>query len=78
LTEQKAYLEKLDRQRQELTQKAGELSKKRAAFIAQKQAEDLKNRARDSFDNQVLHVLQRQSARVNLRYEAPAVEEKKK
>jgi Mg-chelatase subunit ChlD len=78
LKEQKAYLEKLDKERQQLTQKAGELAKKRAAFIAQKQAEQTKNAGRDSFDNQVLQVLQRQAARVQIRYETPAPEEKKK
>jgi Mg-chelatase subunit ChlD len=72
LKEQKAYLEKLDKERQQLTQKAAELAQKRTAFIAQKQAEQLKNAGRDSFDNQVLQVLQRQAARVQIRYETPA------
>ena len=78
LKEQKTYLEKIDKERQQLTQKAGELAKKRAAFIAQKQAEQTKNAGRDSFDNQVLQVLQRQAARVQIRYETPAPAEKNK
>lgn len=65
---QRAYLEKLDKERSELNQKARDLDKKRAAYIAKKQAEDDKNRARDSFDNRVLNILQRQATRANIRY----------
>mgnify|MGYP001095299654 CR=1 FL=1 len=52
-----------------------ELDKKRGEFINKKLAEDEKSRARDSFDNQVLQVLQRQAGRANIQY---GVEEKKK
>jgi Mg-chelatase subunit ChlD len=75
LAEQRAFLDKLDKQRTELNQQARELDKKRAAYITKKQAEDAKNQARDSFDNQVLRILQRQANRVNIQYE---VDEKKK
>jgi Mg-chelatase subunit ChlD len=78
LKAQKVYLEKLDKERGELTKKAADLAQKRSKFIAQKQAEQMKHAARDSFDNQVLRVLQRQARRVDVRYDAPAVEEKKK
>jgi Mg-chelatase subunit ChlD len=74
LPQQKEYLEKLDKKRTELNQQAAELAKKRSEFIAKKQAEDQKNRARDSFDNQVLQILQRQATRVSIQY---GVEEKK-
>lgn len=76
LVQQKAFLDKLDKQRGELNLKARELDKKRSAFITQKQAEDLKNRGRDSFDNQVLQILQRQAVRANIQYATG--EEKKK
>jgi Mg-chelatase subunit ChlD len=75
LKEQKAYLEKLDKRREELSTQVLELDKKRSAFIAKKQAEDEKSRARDSFDNQVLNILRRQATRVNIEY---ADQEKKK
>jgi hypothetical protein len=68
LDEQRAYLEKLDKRRSELLKEAGELDKKRGAFIAKKLSEDDKNRARDSFDNQVLRVLEQQARRVNIEY----------
>ena len=71
LKDQKAHLEKLDKERQELLQKAADLAKKRTAYIAKKQAEGKKKGARDAFDSQVLDVLQRQARRVDLRYEAP-------
>ncbi len=61
--EQKAYLNKLDTDRKELSAKALELDKKRNEFITKKQAEDTTNRARDSFDNQVLRILERQATR---------------
>jgi Mg-chelatase subunit ChlD len=75
LKEQRAYLDKLDKERTALNEKARDLDKKRHAFIAKKQAEDAKTRARDSFDNQVLQILQRQATRANIQYGA---EEKKK
>ena len=75
LKEQRAYLDKLDKERTALNEKARDLDKKRNAFIAKKQAEDAKSRARDGFDNQVLQILQRQAGRANIQYGA---EEKKK
>lgn len=67
-TEQKAYLENLDKERSELSQKALELNTKRNQFIAEKQAADAKNRAKDSFDNQVLNILQNQALRNGIQY----------
>lgn len=66
--EQKAYLQKLEGRRKELSKKAIELDRKRSEFIAQKQAKDVRNAAKDSFDGQVLNILQRQAGRVELRY----------
>jgi len=73
--ERKEYLDKLDQRRQDLLKKAADLDKQRGAFIAKKLAEQKKNRAMDSFDNQVLQILGRQARRVNIQY---GVEEKKK
>jgi hypothetical protein len=75
--EQEAFLTKLDKRRQELNARALELDKKRSEFIAQKLREQGKNPARDSFDGQVLRILQRQATRANIRYEI-AEDEKKK
>jgi hypothetical protein len=75
--EQKEYLEKVEKRRAELTARAAELGKKRGEFIARKLREDGKNPARDTFDGQVLQILQRQATRVNLTYDS-AVEEKKR
>jgi Mg-chelatase subunit ChlD len=72
LAERKEYLDKLDRRRQDLSKQALELDKKRNEFIAKKQAEDAKHAARDSFDSQVLQILQRQAGRVELQYETEA------
>jgi Mg-chelatase subunit ChlD len=76
LEQQKAYLHKLDGERKELTQKALDLDKKRGEFIAKKQAENQKTPAANSFDRQVLQILQQQAGRNNLmRY---ATQEEKK
>lgn len=75
LDQQRTYLSNLDKQRNELNQRARELDQKRNAFIAQKQAEDAKNSGRDSFDNQVLQMLRRQASRNNIEY--GTIEEKK-
>jgi Mg-chelatase subunit ChlD len=77
LPEQKAYLEKLETRRKELSEQAISLDRKRSQFIAQKQAEDNRNRARDRFDNQVLRILQRQAGRSNLIQYGTAEENKK-
>jgi Mg-chelatase subunit ChlD len=68
LKEQREYLDKLDRRRQDLMKKAADLDTQRGAFIAKKLAESQKNRARDSFDGQVLQILQRQAIRANIQY----------
>jgi Mg-chelatase subunit ChlD len=68
LAEQRGYLDKIDKRRTELNDQARDLDKKRAGYIAQKQREDEKNRVRDSFDNQVLQILQRQATRANINY----------
>jgi Mg-chelatase subunit ChlD len=69
LEQQKSYLDRLDRERKELTQKGLELDRKRNDFIARKQAENQKNQL-SSFDNQVLQILQQQAGRDKLlRYE---------
>ena len=76
LTQQKDYLEKLAKSRAEIMKKAADLSKQRNEFIAKKQAEDASNRGRDSFDNQVLRILQRQAGRNRIDY--PDAEKEKK
>jgi Mg-chelatase subunit ChlD len=76
LAEQETFLKKLDQKRTELNQKAVELDRKRGEFIDKKLKEDRKNLARDSFDGQVLQILQQQAARNGIRY--GAVDEKKK
>jgi len=68
LPEQKAYLQNLESRRKDLSKKAIDLDKKRSDFITQKQTEDVRNAAKDSFDGQVLNILQRQAGRVELRY----------
>jgi Mg-chelatase subunit ChlD len=75
--QQKAYLQKVEKERTVLQQKAIELDKKRQAFIA----EELKNQSKadpskNSFDQQVLQILQNQAQRVNIQYGTP--QEKKK
>ncbi|MCI0462543.1 MAG: VWA domain-containing protein [Gemmataceae bacterium] len=78
LKEQQAYLKKVEERRKELNTRAVDLDRKRSDFIAQKLKEDGRGaQARDSFDNQVLRVLQTQARRVNIQYEMPAEEKKK-
>lgn len=74
LEEQKKLLEDLGKRRAELNKQVEELCKKRSDFIAKKQSEDTKNQARDSFDNQVLRILQTQARRNGIIY---ATDEKK-
>jgi hypothetical protein len=74
--QREAHLKKLETKRADLNHKAAELDKKRSEYIIKKQAEDGKNAARDSFDNQVLTILQRQARRHDIRYET--VGDKKK
>jgi Mg-chelatase subunit ChlD len=68
LKEQKAYLDKLDKRRGELSKEAVELDKKRSDFIAKKLAEDKKNKAKDGFDNQVLEILRKQAKKYQIEY----------
>jgi hypothetical protein len=68
LEEQKAFLEKVDKQRQQLNSQALELIKKRTEFIAQKEKEAAKNAKADSFDGQVLQLLQQQATRIQVDY----------
>lgn len=72
LEQQKAYLKKLETRRNELSVEALKLNKQRNDFIAKKLAADEKNRSRDSFDNQVLGILQRQAVRNGIEYATPA------
>jgi len=74
LEEQKELIAKIDGRRQELSKQAIDLDKKRNEFITKKLAADAKSRANDSFDNQVLRILQTQARRANIQYG----EEKKK
>jgi Mg-chelatase subunit ChlD len=74
--ERDTYLKKLGERRAELNRKAADLDKKRSEFITKKQAEDGKNAARDSFDNQVLTIIRRQATRANIQYPEAAAEKK--
>lgn len=76
LEQQQGYLARLEKKRSELTEQAVDLNKKRNEFIARKQAEDSANRAGDSFDGQVLRILQRQATRSNIEYAVPPSEKK--
>jgi Mg-chelatase subunit ChlD len=68
--EQKVILQKLDKERQQLNTKARELDKKRGEYIANKEKEKSKGTAADSFDSQVLLLLEQQAARINVQYRA--------
>jgi Mg-chelatase subunit ChlD len=65
--ERKEYLEKIQQKRTELNKKALELDKKRADFIAKKQAEDA-GKGKNAFDGEVLEVLRKQAKRVKIDY----------
>ncbi len=77
LKEQEAFLAKCEKERTELNKRAAELNQKRAEFIAKKMKEDQTNRARDSFDGQVLRVLATQARRINVQYAIDGDEKKK-
>ena len=64
---QKEYLDRLDKRRADLNQKAVELDKKRSDYIAKKQAEDA-GKGKEGFDRQVLEVLRRQAKKNNIDY----------
>jgi Mg-chelatase subunit ChlD len=76
LEEREAHLKKLDQRRLDLNKQAVELDRKRGEYIAKELAKDKKNAARDSFDNQVLRILQTQAVRGGIRYET--ADDKKK
>ncbi len=67
LAQQREYLDKLDRRRSELSQRALLLDRKRADYIARKQAEDSAANA-NSFDNQVLILLRTQARQAGNQY----------
>jgi hypothetical protein len=66
--ERQAYLDKLEKRRDELGKRAIDLDRQRGEFIAKKLKEKNSNAARDSFDGQVLRVLQMQARRINVHY----------
>jgi Mg-chelatase subunit ChlD len=77
LKQQTEYLKKVEDERAALNRRAAELNTKRNTYIAKKQAEERAGgRPRDSFDSQVLGILERQATRSGIRYEAP--EQKRK
>jgi Mg-chelatase subunit ChlD len=65
LAEQKAHLEKIEKERTELRKEAVELDKKRSDFIARKLAE---TKGKDGFDQQVLEMLRKQATKVKIVY----------
>jgi hypothetical protein len=65
LAEQKAHLEKIDKQRTELQKEAVELDKKRSEFITKKLAE---TKGKDGFDQQVLEMLRKQAKKIKVEY----------
>src|SRR5262249_43238396 len=67
LKEQKAYLEKLDKRRADLTKKILELDKKRGAYIKDQLTKN-KKKARDGFDQQVLKILQKQAKKHQIEF----------
>jgi Mg-chelatase subunit ChlD len=74
--EQKEYLSKLEKRRDELNKQAIDLNKQRGEFIAKKLAEQNKGRPLDTFDGQVLRILAQQARRSGIEYAVP--DEKKK
>lgn len=75
LAEQKAYLNKVEAERNELRKRAVELDRKRNDYIKEELAKKSKDAPANTFDSQVLRILSNQAQRINVRY---AVEEKKK
>ncbi|MCI0379225.1 MAG: VWA domain-containing protein [Gemmataceae bacterium] len=63
LEQQKVYLDKLTALRRQWTQKAAELDRKRGLFLETKLAEEALKANNDSFDSQVLLILQQQAQR---------------
>ncbi len=68
LKDQKAFLKRLEEKRLHLQKKAIKLDQKRHLFL-QKKLEDLKEfKAPESFEQQVLRILQQQATRAKIRY----------
>jgi Mg-chelatase subunit ChlD len=65
--ERKAYLEKVEKKREELRKKAGELDRQRTDYIQNEIRKQGKS-ARDSFDEQVLVLLRKQAKRFHIEY----------
>jgi Mg-chelatase subunit ChlD len=64
--ERKAYLDKLEKQREELRKEALDLDKKRGAFINEEMKKNKKGK--DSFDEQVLEALRKQAKKYDIAY----------
>jgi Mg-chelatase subunit ChlD len=64
--DRKAYLEKVEKKREELRKEALELDKKRSDFIQKKLAENKKGK--DGFDEQVLETLRKQAKKFDIVY----------
>ncbi|MFO0969897.1 MAG: vWA domain-containing protein [Gemmataceae bacterium] len=77
IEEQRAFITKTEKEREDWSKHILELDKKRGDFIAKKQKEDekLAGRTRDSFDSNVLRILRAQAARNGIDY---AISEEKK
>lgn len=71
LTEQREYLNKLDKERQELSKRTEVLDRLRNEFIAKKIAADAKLAAPTSFENEVLNILRVQAHRNGIEYAVP-------
>jgi hypothetical protein len=67
LKEQKAYLEKIDKKRQELNKQVIELDKKRTEYVTKKTAE-LAKKGKAGFDGKVLEVLREQAKAFEIKY----------
>jgi Mg-chelatase subunit ChlD len=67
LKEQKDYLDKLEKHREELRKECLDLDRKRADAIAQKQ-KDLAAKGQAGFDGQVLEILRRQAKKYDVNY----------
>jgi Mg-chelatase subunit ChlD len=64
--ERKAYLDKVDKQREDLRKEALELDKKRGAFIDAEMKKSKKGK--DSFDEQVFEALRKQAKKYDIEY----------
>jgi hypothetical protein len=64
--ERKAYLDKVEKRRTELTRQAADLNKKRQEYIKKELAK--KGKGKDAFDNQVLEMLRKQAKKHAIDY----------